>query len=98
MLARPYPQAVAGTPTGYSFEPGTKRFQLAYTRRRAAGDGRFRRGRTLVFLPRVQYPRGYRVRVRGGSAAARGQRLVIRAKRGGRRVKVTVRPRRGKKR
>src|SRR5579864_3139884 len=36
-LARPYPQAVAGTPTSWSFDPTTKRFTLTYSTARAGG-------------------------------------------------------------
>ena len=93
-LARPYPQAVAGTPRSFSFDPASKRFELSYTRRRAAGKGRFRRGRTLVALPAIQYPDGYRARVEGGTVARRARRLVVRADRGSRRVELTVLPRR----
>jgi endoglycosylceramidase len=94
-LARPYPQVVAGTPERFAFDPATKRFGLAYTPRRADGHGRFRRGRTLVFLPRIQYPDGYRVRVEGGSieGGSRGRRLVLRADRRSSRVTLTVTPR-----
>ena len=93
-LARPYPQVVAGTPQRFSFDPGSKRFELAYTRRRASGSGRFRRGRTVVFLPRIQYPHGYRAQIDGAvDVSGRGQRLILRPDRGTRRVALTVAPR-----
>jgi endoglycosylceramidase len=93
-LARPYPQAVAGTPTRFSFDPGARRFELTYTRRRAGGGGSFDRGLSTVFLPTIQYPDGYRARVTGGSLArpAGGRRLLIRADRDARRVQLTVTP------
>jgi len=93
-LARPYPQAIAGTPRSFDFDPQSRRFELSYTRRRAGGKGRFRRGRTLVFLPRIQYPDGYRARVRGGSLARHGRRLVVRADRRSDEVSLRVTPRR----
>ena len=92
-LARPYPQAIAGTPRRWSFEPSTGEFELLYTRRRADGEGRFRRGRTLVFLPRIHYPDGYRARVRGGTIRSGPRRLAIRANRGSRRISLRVTPR-----
>jgi endoglycosylceramidase len=93
-LARPYPQAVAGTPTRFSFDPATRRFELTYTRRRAGGRGSFGRGLSTVFLPEIQYPGGYRARVSGGSLARppEGRRLLIRADRGARRIDLTVTP------
>lgn len=94
-LARPYPQLIAGTPKRWSFDPGDRSFRLEYTPRRADGDGRFRRGTSLVFLPRIQYPRGYLVAVRGATiASARdARRLLLRAGRGAARVELTVMPR-----
>jgi endoglycosylceramidase len=94
-LARPYPQVIAGTPERFSFDPASKRFEFAYSPRRVGGDGRFRSGRTLVFLPKIQYPGGYRAKVRGGSieGASKGRRLVLRAGRGSDRVALTVTPR-----
>jgi endoglycosylceramidase len=93
-LARPYPQAIAGTPKRFRFDPVSRVFKLAYTRKRASGHGSFRRGRTVVFLPRIQYPAGARVRVIGGSARRvdRGRRLLVRPARGARLVRVKVTP------
>ena len=65
MLARPYPQAVAGTPLSFSFDRPERRFELVYTTRRASGKGRFRRGLTDVFIPKLHYRRGYRASVNG---------------------------------
>ncbi len=94
-LARAYPQAIAGTPTRFSFNPGNRHFDLVYTRRRVSGHGRFDRGVTVVFLPGVQYPNGYRARVSGGSLLTPpgGKRLFIRANPNARRVVVSVVPR-----
>jgi endoglycosylceramidase len=91
-LARPYPQVIAGTPERYSFDPASKRFELAYSTRRADGDGSFRRGRTLVFLPQIQYPDGYVTKVRGGAieGSSKGRRLVLRPGGGSKRVSLTV--------
>ncbi len=68
-LARPYPQAIAGTPIRWSFNPATRKFELVYTTQRADGHGRFERGTTRVFVPKIQYPDGFRVRVTGASTS-----------------------------
>ena len=92
-LARPYPQAIAGTPLRFSFDPDTRRFELVYEAKRP--DGRRSRGLTDVFVPRVQYPKGYRARAQGGSLTrvARGRQLVVRRNPAANRVKVVVEPR-----
>jgi endoglycosylceramidase len=65
-LVRPYPQAVAGTPTGWSYDPSTHRFELTYSTQRVGG-GTFASGTlTTVEVPRLDYPHGYAVSVRGG--------------------------------
>ena len=93
-LARPYPQAIAGTPTRFSFDPASRRFELAYTRRRAGGRGSFSRGLSTVFLPSVQYPHGYRARVSGGSLERPpgSRRMLIRAHRNAARITLVVTP------
>jgi endoglycosylceramidase len=93
-LARPYPQAIAGTPIRFSFDPARRRFELAYTTRRAAGGRSFDSGVSTVFLPHVQYPDGYSAQVKGGSLArpAGSHRLFITAQPGARRVELTVTP------
>ena len=94
-LARPYPQAIAGTPLRFSFKPTTRRFKLVYETKRANGHGRFRRGLTDVFVPKIQYPRGYRGRVRGGSLSrvSTSRHLIVRAEPGVKRIVVKVAPR-----
>lgn len=95
VLARPYPQAVAGTPRRYGFDPRSRRFELRYSTARAGG-GRLRRGLpTEVFLPHVQYPGGrYRVDVTGARvrSARHARRLVLRACAGVQDVSVKVTP------
>jgi endoglycosylceramidase len=67
VLAAPYPQVVAGTPKFWSFRSGT--FRLCYSTERAGGRGRFTPGaQTLVSVPAIEYPNGYRVTVKGGQA------------------------------
>jgi endoglycosylceramidase len=76
-LAEPYPQAVAGTPTSWSFENGT--FRLTYSTKRADGAGLFRAGsETDVAVPAVQFPDGYRVHVTGAHAVSTAGATVLR--------------------
>lgn len=91
-LARPYPQLVAGTPKPWTFDPVSKRFELNFMTTAATGTGRFNRGTSLVFLPRIQYPDGYRAKVNGATVISeRGsKRLEIRSDPGARRVTLTV--------
>ncbi|HEY7152228.1 MAG TPA: cellulase family glycosylhydrolase, partial [Solirubrobacterales bacterium] len=93
-LARPYPQAIAGTPIRFSFDPASRRFELVYTTRRVKGSGSFHRGVTTVFLPHIQYPDGYRAHAAGGSLVSRAasHRLFVTAKPNATRVSVTVTP------
>ncbi|MFN8160291.1 MAG: cellulase family glycosylhydrolase [Solirubrobacterales bacterium] len=92
-LARPYPQAIAGTPVRWSFDPDTKRFELVYTTKRVDAGGRFSRGLTEVFIPRVQYRHGFRARATGAATTRQGgQRLLLRAKPGAGRVELAVTP------
>jgi endoglycosylceramidase len=95
LLVRPYPQVIAGTPLSFTFDRGTRVFELAYSTRRASGRGSFRRGLSDVFIPRVQYRRGYRVRVKGAAVVSRpnAQHLLLRGNTGARRVDVTIAPR-----
>jgi endoglycosylceramidase len=95
VLVRPYPQAVAGTPLRFSFEPTKRRFELVYSKTHASGEGHFRRGLTDVFVPRLHYRSGYRVRVSGAERLSRANRqhLILRAHPKAKRVRVVVIPR-----
>jgi endoglycosylceramidase len=65
VLARIYPQAIAGKPTSLSFDPTTGRFRLAYTPDHAI------RAPTVIMVPtRIHYPTGYCARVSGGSVSS----------------------------
>jgi endoglycosylceramidase len=97
-VVRPYPRVVAGTPTGYAFDPETKRFEASFTTQMPNGR-RARRRRSEIYVPRLHYGRDYRLVVRG-AAVTRGfgrQRLELRACRGAKKVTIVVtdeRPRR----
>jgi endoglycosylceramidase len=107
VLAEPYPQVVAGTPTGYGFDPATGRFALTYSTRGPTGKRFARRPRskrsarkkakfrqTQVFVPRDHYPSGYSAVVRGGGIASKPKAALLRviACRGRANVSVTVIP------
>jgi endoglycosylceramidase len=95
-VSRPYPQAVAGTPESWSFDPSSKEFSLSYSvARPGAGSGSFGAGAlTEIAMPARQYPGGYAPDVRGGSirSAAGASVLGVAACSGVERVAVTVVP------
>jgi len=100
VLARPYPQAIAGTPRAWRFDRVTRRFELSYSTARLGG-GRFRfRADTQVQVPRRRYSGGYDVRVAGGQAMSRANAasLRVRACAGRRAVRVVVTPGSGRRR
>lgn len=90
-LAEPYPQAVSGTPTSYSFANGT--FQFSYSTERADGSGTFAAGsQTTVSVPAVEFGAGYQVSVTGGQvvSAPNAPELVIASGAGATTVSVVV--------
>jgi endoglycosylceramidase len=95
LLTRPYPQVVAGTPAGWSFDPASRTFKLAYATKRADGKGSFGAGReTEIAVPARQYAGGYAVAVQGGTvrSPAGAATLRVAACPGAERVAVTVTP------
>ena len=92
-LDRPYPQIVAGTPNDWSFDPGTRVFTLAYST--TLPNGRAAGGlESAVWIPPVQYVRGYRVNVVGARviSAPGACDLLLVAAPGATQVAVTVSP------
>jgi endoglycosylceramidase len=88
VLARAYPERIAGSEATWSFDPDRHALSLRY--RAGAREG------TVIRLPlAVHYPRGYRVRARGARVVSRpgAARVRLRASRRGKRVSVTVEPR-----
>jgi endoglycosylceramidase len=66
VLARTYPEAIAGRPTSLSFDPTSGAFHLVYI-----PDHRVR-APTVIFVPTaVHYPDGYCARASGGSVISR---------------------------
>jgi endoglycosylceramidase len=92
VLAEPYPDAVAGTPTQFSFDPQLKDFQLSYALRRADGAGVFGRDAcTEIIVPQVQYPNGYKVAVSGARVTSRAGAGTLTLRATGDAPQITVR-------
>jgi endoglycosylceramidase len=93
VLAAPYPQVIAGTPSCWSFSSGT--FTLHYSTERVDHQGRFSTtAQTNISVPPVEYPSGYHVTVTGGQvvSAANAPVLTVVANAGADSVDVTVTP------
>jgi hypothetical protein len=86
VLARAFPERIAGRAARWSFDPATGAFDLRYRARRG--------GRSAISLPvPVHYGRGYRARVRGARVVSRrnARRLVVKATTSRVRVRVSAR-------
>jgi endoglycosylceramidase len=94
LLARPFPQAVAGTPQSFSFDPDSRVFELTYATTAPDGSMTPRRLRTEVRVPPINLPDGYRVDAEGATVTSRADASVLELKRdaGASRVVVTVTP------
>jgi endoglycosylceramidase len=94
VLSRPYPQAIAGTPESYSFDPASDRFELSYAT--TGPDGRHfgPSEQTEIYVGHLHYPDGYLAAVDGGevTSAPDADVLRIRALPSAQRVSVTVTP------
>jgi endoglycosylceramidase len=66
-LVRPYPLALAGTPTLIRFDPATKRFELHYSTARPDGSRYPSELLSVISVPPRHYPNGYRVVIEGGT-------------------------------
>jgi len=93
-LVRPYPVAVAGTPTAIAFDPTTRRFDFAYTTQHPAGGSYASDLLTVVSLPPRQYPSGYVATASGASitSAPRAPTLTLHTDPGAPMVAVVVTP------
>src|SRR5207244_4022800 len=93
-LVRPYPVATTGVPTRIAFDPASKTFTLAYATARVGGGTFGRRLETVVFVPRRQYPDGYRVQASGARVTSKpcATMLRLRTRRPGQPVTVTITP------
>jgi endoglycosylceramidase len=91
-LERPYPQAIAGLPLAYGFDPTSKVFTLSYATTLASGVKASAGAVTAIYVPRLHYPNGYSVGVRGGrvTSGLNADRLAIVADEDASQVEVRV--------
>ena len=95
VTARPYPRVVSGTPTEWSFDRASRRFELRYSTTTPRGKRLRRRALTEVFVPRIHYRNGYKVKLTGARRASRRDAKVLELKRrrGADQVTAVVTPR-----
>lgn len=94
-LDRPYPQAVAGTPKSYGYDPEANTFTLSYATTGPAGKRLPAGAETVVYVPRSHYRDGYEVSVKGARTVklrARGRFVRLTNKPGAKTVKLTLTP------
>jgi endoglycosylceramidase len=87
VLARTYPEAIAGWPTSLSFDPTSGAFHLAYVPDHGV------HAPTVIFVPtQIHYPDGFCALVRGGTVVSRpgNEFLEVDNAPTGRSVSVTV--------
>ena len=87
-LTRPYPVAIAGTPTNFGFDPATQIFRLEY--RTSGVDSTLRSQETVIVLPTSLYPKGYRVDVSGAKVTSSKGAKFLQLIAEGQKNKVTV--------
>ena len=95
LIERPYPQIVAGTPTGWSFDSASTVFELRYSTTAPSGHRLGRKKKTVVYVPEIHYPDGYSVSVQGARIQSKpgADLLVLRRTKRAQEVSVTVGPR-----
>ena len=93
-LARPYPVALAGTPTALSFDPASRVMNLQYTTRGPDGGRYAAKLPSVIAVQRLTYPDGYTVQVSGATVTSKpcAQRLKLRNRSKAKAVSVTVTP------
>jgi endoglycosylceramidase len=93
-LARPYPQLVNGTPMHFAFDASTRTTELDYSTRRPDGRPASRWLKSVVVLPKLQYPTGYSVVAVGADVVSRkcAPTLALRHRPGAPAVSVRITP------
>ena len=86
VVARPYPESVAGTPTSFSFDASSQKFAFTY-----APDAAIT-APTIVSIPDRVYPNGYQVECGGCAYEKRAGSLAITKPAPGSSVTVTLSP------
>jgi endoglycosylceramidase len=91
-LVRPYPLALAGTPTRISFDPMTRIFELDYTATQPEGGSYPHELLSVVSVPHRQYPNGYTVSVTGATitSIANAPLLTLQSEPGAATVSVSI--------
>jgi endoglycosylceramidase len=94
LIDRPYPQAIAGTPTSFGYDRDAHKFSLSYLTKSPDGKRQPRSHRTRVYVPRSHYPDGYEARVTGAKVVSDpGARfLLLKCVPGAGRVRLTISP------
>jgi endoglycosylceramidase len=94
VLDRPYPQAVAGTPTAYGYDPETNTFDLEYSTKAPDGGRIPAHLATIVYVPRSHYLDGYDVHADGArvTSAPDARYLKLRRRPGSQHVTLTLSP------
>jgi endoglycosylceramidase len=90
-LDRAYPLAIGGTPSGWTWDSGARRFMLRYST--TLPNGHLAGGiRTEVYLPTLDYPHGYVTHVTGARiiSGPNANRLVLENDARSATVEVTV--------
>jgi endoglycosylceramidase len=88
-LSRAYPEAVAGTPVSFSFDPASSEFHMVYV------PGVDSSAPTVISVPvSAHYPSGYQATVVGGTvlSAPNADRLVVANQRDALSVSITITP------
>jgi hypothetical protein len=71
-LLRPYPAAIAGQPLRASFDNGRRRFEFQFRHDPAVSAP------TEIFVPNLQYPRGYNIHMSDGTCEVRlGEQMLF---------------------
>jgi endoglycosylceramidase len=95
VLVRPFPRAVAGTPSSWSWDEGTRRFAMRYSTRPVDGDLR-KKATTDIWIPARHFPGGYQVVELAGArvmSAPDAELLELAANPGAAEVSIAVTPR-----